>query len=432
MPQRQEVSQAQVLVVADDFTGANDAGVGLALKQAQVNVILNLDALGASALHEVTVINTDSRALRAEDAAQRVAQAITRWQDAGGDGWVFKKIDSTLRGNLGAEIDAALRASGATLALIAPAVPALGRITRQGKVWVNGQLLTETEFASDPKTPVRSADIAERIAEQSVLRTVTLNLTEFNHAECIALLQRWQEEGINAVILDAETPQTLAQIAALAHALPCRPLLVGAAGLSDALAQQLSFAPPMSPRLLAVIGSMSAMTQQQIAAVSAREDVTLIDMDVRHLFAPEGGELARVLAQKAVTALNAGQHCLISTRSDVQQRHDIEQLCQQLGLSRQQLGERISRFLGETARRIVTQHRPAGLYLSGGDVAIAVAAALGATGFHIKGQLASCVPWGRLIDSLVGDIPVMTKAGGFGNDATLHDVLRFIEERVSE
>lgn len=61
-----------------------------------------------------------------------------------------------------------------------------------------------------------------------------------------------------------------------------------------------------------------------------------------------------------------------------------------------------------------------------------VAAALGATGFHIKGQLASCVPWGRFIDSIVGDIPVMTKAGGFGDEATLHHVLRFFEERVSE
>ncbi|WP_438801479.1 four-carbon acid sugar kinase family protein [Candidatus Symbiopectobacterium endolongispinus] len=156
MPQRQDVSLEftahQVLVVADDFTGANDAGVGLALQQAQVNVILELDALKTGTLHEVTVINTDSRAQDAQDA---VVHAVTRWREAGGSGWVFKKIDSTLCGNLGAEIAATLTASGAEMALIAHAVTALGRITREGKVWVNGILLTETEFVSDPKTPVR-------------------------------------------------------------------------------------------------------------------------------------------------------------------------------------------------------------------------------------------------------------------------------------
>lgn len=137
MRQRQDVSLEftahQVLVVADDFTGTNDAGVGLALQQAQVNVILELDALTTGALHEVTVINTDSRAQDAQDAALRVVHAVTRWCEAGGSGWVFKKIDSTLRGNLGTEIAAALTASGAEMALIAPLFLRLGVSRVRGK-----------------------------------------------------------------------------------------------------------------------------------------------------------------------------------------------------------------------------------------------------------------------------------------------------------
>ncbi|MGK2889805.1 MAG: four-carbon acid sugar kinase family protein [Candidatus Malihini olakiniferum] len=93
------------------------------------------------------------RRLRKTFAARsaRRVPSRERWCEAGGNGWVFKKIDSTLRGNLGAEIVAVLTDSDAEMALIAPAVQALGRITRDGKVWVNGKLLTETEFASDPK-----------------------------------------------------------------------------------------------------------------------------------------------------------------------------------------------------------------------------------------------------------------------------------------
>jgi uncharacterized protein YgbK (DUF1537 family) len=72
------------------------------------------------------------------------------------------------------------------------------------------------------------------------------------------------------------------------------------------------------------------------------------------------------------------------------------------------------------------------LYLSGGDIAIAVAQALGAHSFQIKGQVASCVPWGTFIGGQLQQIPVLTKAGGFGTTSTLLDVLNFIEEKGRE
>lgn len=430
MPQRQDVTQ--VLVVADDFTGANDAGVGLALNHVRVNVILDERSLGKGALHEVTVMNTDSRAVGAETAAQRTAQAVALWRNAGGRGWVFKKIDSTLRGNLGAEIDAALTASDAPIALVAPAIPALGRVTRAGQVWLNGRRLTDTEFVSDPKTPVRSADIGARLAEQSALRQATLSVSELNHPDVVSQIQQRIRDGVRLLIIDAESEQDLDSVMAIALALPIKPLLVGAAGLSDALARRLHFPPRSGNAVLAVIGSMSEIAQKQIAAIDEPARVALIDVDVRQLLIAPASSYDEQICLAATEALASGRHCVIRTCRDETQRFAVERLCQQFGLSRQQLGETLCRFLGRVTRRIVAARAPAGLYLSGGDVAIAVAAALGAKGFQIKGQIASCVPWGRFIESAAGDIPVMTKAGGFGNSATLHDVLRFIEERVSE
>lgn len=58
-----------VVVVADDFTGANDAGVSLALSGKKVSVAFHPFTQPVDAL----VINTDSRALRAADAAEKVA-----------------------------------------------------------------------------------------------------------------------------------------------------------------------------------------------------------------------------------------------------------------------------------------------------------------------------------------------------------------------
>ncbi|MCA7011214.1 four-carbon acid sugar kinase family protein [Dickeya dadantii] len=428
MPDRRELTR--ILVVADDFTGANDAGVGLALQGARVNVMFDAAAIRAGQPDDALVVNTDSRAVAASLAAERTAQAVGMWRKSGARGWIVKKVDSTLRGNPGAEIEAALNAADLSLALIAPAAPALGRITRDGQVWVHGKLLTDTEFASDPKTPVLSASIGERLAEQTGLAQAALSLNEIRDGDLATRLQQLQHRGIRLVVLDAEHQQDLDRIIAAAAQLTEKPLLVGSAGLSEALAQHLAF-PTHCRALLAVIGSMSEIAQLQIKAVSQRPDVTLIDLDIAGLLATGDDTLAQTCRQAADT-LAAGRHCVIRTCHDDNQRFEVDRLCQRYGMSRQQLGDTISRRLGELTRHIVQRQRPGGLYLSGGDIAIAAATALQASGFRINGQIASCVPWGRLLDSLVGDIPVMTKAGGFGDEATLLNVLRFIEESVCE
>ncbi|MEH2921645.1 D-threonate kinase [Samsonia erythrinae] len=431
-------SAEQVFVVADDFTGANDAGVGLAQHGARVNVIFDVNKLRADWLGDAVVVNTDSRAARQDIASQRTAEAVAAWLNAGGQGWMIKKIDSTLRGNLGAEVAAALSAADLPVALIAAASPALGRVTRRGAVWVNGRLLSETEFASDPKTPVTSASIAARLAEQTALPVAELHLDEVRKDTLAQRLQQLVAEGARLIVLDSEAQDDLTRIVDAARALPFRPLLVGSAGLSEALANALVFTHNIDRPLLAVVGSMSDIAQKQIAAACQSRDVTLVEVDIQAIFSPRASIAMAAERQTAVAALMKGQHCIIRTCHDENQRFEIDARCREFGMSRQQLGETIGHYLGELTRSIVQaadgakRCLPGGLYLSGGDIAIAVATALGATGFQVKGQIASCVPWGYLLNSTIGTIPVMTKAGGFGNETTLLDVLRFIEEKASE
>ncbi|XYQ54139.1 D-threonate kinase [Pectobacterium carotovorum] len=436
-------SAEQVLVVADDFTGANDAGVGLAQHGARVSVVFDVNKLHADLLGDAVVINTDSRAASEETAFQRTTAVVEAWLAVGGQGWIVKKIDSTLRGNLGAEVTAALFATGTPVALIAAASPTLGRVTRKGEVWVNGGLLTDTEFASDPKTPVASASIAARLAEQTALSVAEIHLDEVRQDNLADRLQQLADEGVRLIILDTDEQDDLTHIVHAARTLPFRPLLVGSAGLSEALANTQNFTRKTERPLLAVVGSMSDIAQKQIAAVRLRRDVTLVEIDINALFSPDSSTVMASQCEDAVKALMNGNHCIIRTCHDENQRFEIDARCRELGLSRQQLGETISHYLGELTRNSVqaldsltadsaNRRLLGGLYLSGGDIAIAVATALGATGFQIKGQIASCVPWGYLLNSVVGTTPVMTKAGGFGNETTLLDVLRFIEEKVSE
>ncbi|WP_276723726.1 D-threonate kinase [Pantoea septica] len=410
-----------VLVIADDFTGANDAGSGLAQAGARVHVLFSSETPLDSAAADVWVISTDSRAVSAAEAEARTEAVVRQYQAFIARGWLFKKIDSTLRGNIGAEVRAALAASDKKRALIVPAVPRLGRVTRRGEVRVNGVPLTETEYASDPKTPVISA----RVLTQIGIAGVEIDLAALRSDRFAALLAKQQ----GAVVIDAESESDIALILAAAAQLEETPLLVGAAGLSDALGAQLAARHPAP--VLAVIGSMSASAQQQIAQLAAQRDIALVDIDIRQLFERPRWPDSAQWTDQALAALRNGRHTVIRTCQHADQRHEIDALCQQQQITRQQLGEAICQFLGELTLAISRAQRPAGLYLSGGDVAIAVAQALGASGFQIQGIVAGCVPHGVLLNSEF-TLPVMTKAGGFGDENTLVAAIRFIEEKSSE
>ena len=398
----------EIVVIADDFTGANDAGVSLALSGKKVSVAFQTPFTDDT---DALVINSDSRAMKASEAAEKLTQYAT---DVHAAKWLIKKIDSTLRGNPGAEVEALLRLSGKGQAIIAPAFPAAGRTTEEGLCLVNGVPVTETEFASDPKTPVRHAQVAKVLAEQTRLKSRVVTPAELATA---------LTSDARLVIVDAQTDAELDQIINTAFACDEKPLLVGSAGLCDALARRLA-----TPRqLLAVIGSMSEIAQKQIQRVRGQHNVSTVLIDINDVF---NGTMAGY-QQQIAQALAAGQHCVVHTCADTQARHQIETLCQQRGLSRAALGETISAFLGALTRNALETRRPAALYVSGGDVAMAVASALNAQGFAIRGQVAQCVPFGRFLGCRWQG-PVMTKAGGFGTETTLLEVLHFIEEKMSD
>lgn len=407
------ISKPSILVVADDFTGANDAGVSLAQAGHTVDVAFETPYCGDAS---VWVINSDSRAMEPKQAAMKMTSLMRHLPLANNPPLMIKKIDSTLRGNIGAEIEALMRACGITGAVVAPAFPQAGRTTVDGECWVNGVRLTETEFASDPKTPVMSARIADIIRLQTAIPCQPVTVSDLSHFSCE---QPW------IGVMDAQTDSDLDRIAAAVMQAKQPLLLVGSAGICDAVARRSAIMPPRT--VLAIIGSMSETAQQQIATLHSHPHTTQIYVDVEHILAGDASSYGVRIAQ----ALQKGDHCIVHTCTHSAARHHIDTLCQRWQMSRSALGEKICRFLGELTRQVLLRETPDALYLSGGDVAMATASALGASGFRITGKVAHCVPYGHFLG---GDWsrPVMTKAGGFGDETTLRQVLNFIEEKMSE
>lgn len=311
----------RVLVLADDFTGANDAGVSLAEAGMSVEVAFTA---GQPSTARALILNSDSRAMSAAAAADKVA-ALLRGAATFVPHWQVKKIDSTLRGNPGGELEAMMAAQGCRMAVVAPAYPAAGRHTRDGRCYVHGVPLDQTEFASDPKTPVSRAEISEIIAMQSRLPCLTLNagqlpaaLATAGEEKRVLIVDAWEDSHLDQVI-DAVAP----------HARET--LLVGSAGLCEALARRLRRS-EQGP-LLAVVGSMSEMAQRQVAALQVHSRVRVIEIDVEQAFSGSPKEEASRIAG----ALREGQHCVVTTRPNHAVRQGIEARCRERGLSPRRL-----------------------------------------------------------------------------------------------
>jgi len=420
----------KMIVIADDFTGANDTGVQLAKKGARTEVMLNEQLLPQRT--DVLVINTESRALTPEQAGEKVRKAAAPWFDGQQDAPViYKKIDSTFRGNVGAEVAAAMAVSGARLAIVAAAIPAAGRVTVNGQCLVHGVPLVETEFATDPKTPIVSSHIKTLIGLQTALPVSEVGLAQVRGGALLTELQRFSESAQGIVVVDAENDGDLVLLAQAISALTCRYVLVGAAGLANALPASSYLAAEQKLPVLVVAGSMSEATRQQIVFAAGEKSLGIVDIDVAALLLP-GSETAMAdIARQATAVLNDRQHCVLRTCRDADVRNMIDALCEQHELTRQQLGERISATLGEITLTIINQSQIGGLFLTGGDIAIAVARSLKAEGYRINSEVVPCVPCGTFVNSEIDDLPVITKAGGFGGETTLRDALYFIEEMYS-
>lgn len=144
-------------VLADDFTGAAEIG-GVALRYGLEAAIACEPLMTVDS--PVAIFNTQSRGLQTSEAAS-VAGAAARELRRHETEWVYKKIDSVLRGPVVAELRAAMDALEARRSIIVPGNPALGRTVSSGVLRVNGRPIHETPFSEDPEYPARSSRVLE-------------------------------------------------------------------------------------------------------------------------------------------------------------------------------------------------------------------------------------------------------------------------------
>ena len=406
---------AQVLVIGDDLTGSNATGALYArLGLSAVTVSSTDQARRYLDRVDVLVVNTDSRHQTPERAYAAVRAATVA---AGEVPLVVKRVDTTLRGNPGRELDAVLdaltagsiAASPRVRVLAVPAFPDAGRVTIGGLHLVDGVPLARTAVAHDPFNPVRHSRVAAVLAEQSARSAaeVALDLVE-RGPEAVAEALRACPADI--VVCDATGNTHLRTIAAAAVRVATQDALrwiaLDSGPFGAALAAELGIRPKGAApaRILAIVGSSTERTHEQLARVEAVMGAPWAQLD------PAAPDPATVLAGLRATAARGA--ALLGVRVAPEARP--------LQAPRAETAARILRCLSEVARAAVAEFAPGGLYASGGDVATAVTAALGADGFGIETEVLPLAIAGHLVGGPHDGLLFATKGGLIGGpDAAL-------------
>ncbi len=399
----------RLLILADDLSGAADCALGFAKTQA-TRVLLDVEALDAQA--PVTALDLDSRRLDASAAAARHAALLGHPAVIGAA--LYKKIDSTLRGNVAAEV-AALAPRG--LALVAPAYPAQGRTTRGGIQYLDGVPVDQTDVWHN-EALTGSADLVAQLTDQGV-SCACLDLATLRQPVALATaLRRALDSGLPALVCDAEYQADLDALAWASAPFSRQLFWVGSAGLAEALPNALGLtgSPIPGPRsdgpVLTVVGSMSRHSQAQAERLAAGSHQHWNTLAPAWLLDPQRAAERQALGAALAQRLAGGEDVLVSLDQQARHPHQAAALSQALAeLLQPALHEAAALMAtgGETARALLAQAGIAALDLHG---ALAPGVALASAHWH-----------GRLL-------PVVTKAGGFGQSDTLFDAWRHLRAHL--
>lgn len=374
-----------VTIIADDLTGACDAGA-LFAGRGPVGVFVAPDLPGAR--WPVAAVDTESRSLRPSDAAECIRCLAGRLASRFDGGRIFKKIDSTARGPVAVELDALMDATGSAAALVCPAFPAQGRTLRDGVLSVFGRAAHKSPIGRDPDYPGPTSDLVEILSSATGRSVSLLPLKEVRGS--VDELARALASRTGLVVADAEVDADLDALALAATALH-GVLLAGSAGLGGAAARAWGLATPAPPvpppgAWLVVAGSRHPAARAQIDALEAAGAAGARLEDARE------PDLAKVVA-----AIRAGKPAFLSIHE---------------GLNG--AAQDVAARLAAAAKTVIAGASPAVLALIGGDTARAVVRGLAASHVELSGAPAGGLALGRLVFDSDPPIPLLTKAGGFG------------------
>ena len=422
------MSQAGIGVVADDLTGALDTAGAFASRGLRSRVLTApADKIDPHYDGDVAIANTHTRNVDAALAIAPVHRAAKELSDAG---WsrIYKKIDSTGRGNLAAECKAVMDAQEAVAALVCPAFPQMGRTVADGILMVNGAPVTEAIEGSDALSPVSSDSLLNLLALEGELAPglVPLSVVRGGTDAIRTKISELTSQEIDAIVVDAETDSDLQAVADCSVSYSDH-ILVGSAGLAYALGNL--FRPDIeafalnvrtnSPFVI-VAGSRHQATKSQVESLASAGVAEVISVSPEPVL---GKREERVVYSRQVMA---DLHRILSDGRNVVL--EWEELKRPQDSDSQEDATVLANFAGLLVYGIARKMSLGGLMIAGGDTVFGVLRALGASTVDVSGEIEHGAPLGVIGDGVGAGLTIVTKAGGFGDEIFFVRALEAIRE----
>jgi uncharacterized protein YgbK (DUF1537 family) len=394
----------RLTILADDLAAAADCALPAMRLGARTAVWLTGPAGERRDDWDAMAWDLDTRRLPAVGAAARIGRAV-RQIDAGET--LYLNVASAPRRNVGSAVDAALAGSGRRMAIFAPALPALGRATVDGR-----------QHAST--WPAAGIDLIGPLRATSRAHVVPMRVAALRNGG-LARVRRGEPSVI--LVCDAATDEDLEHIVAWGARLAEPPLWVGSTALAAPLTASVvggaTAGQPARPRrdgpILVVVGGMARPIEAQLSTLRSVLRLAPVEVDPLALACdgPRADRLMDDAAAAVARALAVGADAALFARG---LQPPLTGLC-----------ARVAEALAAVACRALARAHAGGLVVTGAQTARAVCDALGIAGIELVGEIEPGVPLGRTAG---GELDVVARAGAFGDRLSLVRALAAFERRT--
>lgn len=439
-------------VVADDLTGATTTGVLLARSKAKTAVFFNEEAAEkadqADQLDAI-IVSSNSRPLPQEEAYAKVSSA-TQALKRMGVRYFTKRIDTTLRGGIGVEINAMMDViKDDVIAIAVPSMPQSRRIVVGGFSIIDGVALINTPVAQDVRTPVTENYIPRLLGGQAkqevglIKLDVVLQGKDAVRQELTAL----KEKGVRIIVVDAITLEDIEEIAKACVELQWNVLAIDPGAFTAKLAYCRGLVKEEEPNVpeetldgqgktvLITAGSATPVTKKQMGILC--EDPRHVQITIDPVPFIDGAEEADREVEKAVNqaldllAQPQPPRVILLETALSGPILNLDQEDKKRGYAEGMSANRINAGLGSIVEHILDQagrEKIAGLYTTGGDTMVNVCFQLGVQCLEMIDYVIAQTDVARMIGKYQG-MPIIGKGGLTGHDTI---VLEIVERLFKE
>ncbi|MCQ2788916.1 MAG: four-carbon acid sugar kinase family protein [bacterium] len=428
-------------IIADDLTGANDTALQFHLRGSNTQILLKSDLFLQNIKNTQTwALSTETRNVPAEEAYEKVKKATKEFVNQLNLDYVYKKIDSTIRGNIAIETLAVVETLEMDAAIIMPAFPSEGRTTVGGYHLLKGIPIERTEMARDVHSPIYESHIPTLLKnqlpkdKQNIVGQLELSTIMKGAGPILLKIRELIEQGKKLIVADAVSTTDIEQVVLAINKTNYKILPTGSAACAQALGntwlpemknQHIKKTIPNLPKFV-VSGSATQITANQIKKLADDDElnnVYILNLDLKTIL--EG--ITKDLTDRILSNLGKNNTVVVNTSYLIQDYDGFSEESLNAELTRLKLATKITDFLAELTKLIIFQ-REVILITLGGETSYKCCAAIDSLQLYLVDEVAPAIALS--LDHKAQWI--VTKSGNLGGPNTLIDILKYFEKNETK